>query len=479
MLFSSEIFLFWFLPILLVSVVCLPQRGPWRNYQILAGSILFYAWGEPSFAIVLIVGTAIDYWLSRQIHDSEDERRRKLLLTASLALNLGILCYCKYADFLIEQAEALLGAEGWPRIGMGLPIGVSFFTFQKISYVVDVYRRHVAPARSVADCLLYVALFPQLIAGPIVRYHDVDQQIRSRRLSSDKFASGVHRFVVGLAKKVLIADPMAAVADAIFDCPIGGVPQSYAWLGAAAYTLQIYFDFSGYSDMAIGLGRMLGFEFLENFDRPYIARTFTEFWRRWHISLSRFMREYLYIPLGGNRVSRPRQYINLWIVFLASGLWHGASWNFVLWGAYQGAFLTWDRVFFLRWAERIPGLILRLHMIPLIMLSWVLFRADDLTHAWAYWGRMIGGGGPDVAGSYISREVWFDNKDLAVMVAGGVICILPWSALYRGAESRVLDWVRTSGTGSLVATALTLALLGITLLELVNSSYSPFIYFRF
>ncbi|MFK7927316.1 MAG: MBOAT family protein [Myxococcota bacterium] len=479
MLFSSAAFLFYFLPAFLVAYLVIPSA--WRNAMALLGSVVFYAYGAPTFVYVLVASTALDYWLSHGFEGAPAAAKRRLLWM-SLVVNVGTLLYAKYANFFVEQTNGFLEDAGmapmeWTNVV--LPIGVSFFTFQKISYVVDVARGNATPARSFGDCLLYVALFPQLIAGPIVRYHDVDLQIRNRVHSSKQFASGVQRFTVGLAKKVILANAMAAIADEVFATPIKQIPTLFAWLGALAYTLQIYFDFSGYSDMAIGLGRMMGFEFLENFDRPYSSKTFTEFWRRWHISLSRWMREYLYIPLGGNRVGPVRQYLNLWIVFLISGFWHGAAWHFLAWGAYQGGFLTADRLFFLRWAERIPAILLRLALVFLVMMSWVLFRAESLEYAWNYWKCMILGGTKPFDGSTLGRKVWFDTRDQFMTVLAVVICVLPWSQRICGAERRLLAWFKSTGLGALTASLLTLVLLAYSVLVLVNSSHNPFIYFRF
>lgn len=479
MVFSSELFLFVFLPAFLLVYFAVPSR--WHNAVALGGSLGFYAWGAPLFLWVLLVSTWLDYWISHRIART-DERRTKLhWLWVSLAANLGLLLYFKYANFFVDQLQgiaALLGLGQIPWAHVALPIGISFFTFQKISYVVDVLRGTATPSRSYGDCLLYVVLFPQLIAGPIVRYHDVDQQIRSRSVDAAKFWSGVERFVTGLGKKVLIANPMAQLCDPVWSTPIADVSTPHAWLAAFAYYFQIYFDFSGYSDMAIGTGRMLGFEFLENFDRPYVAKTFTDFWRRWHKSLSDFMREYIYIPLGGNRVSKLRGYANLWIVFLVSGFWHGASWTFVVWGAYQGVFLTIDKLGWLKWSERVPALVLRLQMVLLVTISWVIFRADTMTQATGMLGRMFGTAGPQWWESTVAYKLQVDAQAFAMLGMAAAFAWLPWSKWWLAFEQRVL--ASTQQDRALFARMVCVfVLLGLAAQGVVNSSYNPFIYFRF
>ena len=478
MVFSSVLFLFYFLPAQLLLYYLSPRVA--RNTIALLGSMLFYAWGAPLFVYVLVASTMIDYRLSIAIAGRQGSRR-KPWLWCSVVLNLALMLYFKYANFFVDQVDQLLEYFGSTRLEwskVALPIGISFFTFHKISYVVDVYRGVARPARSFADCLLYFALFPQLIAGPIIRYHDVDEQIRGRSHSVELFWSGVQRFVLGLLKKAVIANAMAAMCDPVLERPTYMVPQAFAWLAAAAYYFQIYFDFSGYSDMAVGLGRMLGFRWLENFDRPYIATTFTDFWRRWHISLSNFMREYVYIPLGGNRTTPLRAYRNLWIVFLVSGFWHGASWNFVVWGAYQGVFLTIDKLGWLRVAQRVPAFVLRPVMVLLVMVSWVIFCTRDLTHSIQFLERMFCGGGPGWAEADVVARVPLDPYALSVLGLAALGSFLPWSAGYRAFEQRLLAWARTPIGEPIIAAVVLLGLL-LGCLAVVNSTYNPFIYFRF
>jgi alginate O-acetyltransferase complex protein AlgI len=332
--------------LLLAAYYAAPARH--RNAVALAASAFFYAWGAPRFVIVLFASGLVDYVLGRELPEGRRApRARKGILALAVVLNVALLLYFKYANFFVGELNgwlARLGMDGVSWAGVALPIGISFFTFQKLSYLVDVYRGVAQPARNAGDYLLYVALFPQLIAGPIVRYHDVARQLVARDYTRERFFTGMLRFGQGLGKKVLVANTMAEVADAAFGAAPATLSFGWAWVGVLAYAFQIYFDFSGYSDMAIGLGRLLGIEFLENFNRPYISRSITEFWRRWHISLSNWMREYLYVPLGGNRKGTARTYLNLWVVFLISGFWHGAAWNFVAWGAFHGFFLCFDKL---------------------------------------------------------------------------------------------------------------------------------------
>jgi len=404
---------------------------------------------------------------------------RKLTLSLSLVLNLGLLVYFKYANFFVGQAEDLLGLLGQGEIPwreIALPIGISFFTFQKLSYMIDVYRGLVPPARSFRNYALYVALFPQLIAGPIIRYHDVAEQLERRTHSAEKFFEGVWRFSLGLGKKVLIANPLAQVADTAFSQNIDTLPTFYAWIGILAYSFQIYFDFSGYSDMAIGLGRMMGFTFLENFNRPYIARNFTEFWRRWHISLSNWMREYLYIPLGGNRAGGFRVYVNLWIVFLLSGLWHGASWNFVVWGAFHGFFPTLDKLPFMKWMKKLPAVVSTPYTFLLVTISWVFFRAETIEQAWAYLCRMFYPGMIGARFPGLVPPAFLSHRAMFILVLGAIISFYPerWRP-FQQVDSPV-------GRPTLIiplkfAGAVLVFMLAI--FSLANLDFNPFIYFRF
>lgn len=479
MVFSSLIFIFKFLPVFLLAYYLCPVRH--RNWVALLGSCLFYAWGAPRFIFVLLSTSVLDYHLSASLHADLPERRRKGMLALGVVLNLSALLYFKYANFFVDQVNALLtqagaGSVAWTRVV--LPIGISFFTFQKISYLVDVYRGTAQRARSLHDYVLYVILFPQLIAGPIVRYHDVAMQLIHRDHTSERFFAGIWRFSVGLGKKVLIANSLAAVADRGFGMKMDELTPGFAWVGVLCYAFQIYFDFSGYSDMAIGLGRMMGFEFLENFNCPYVARNFTEFWRRWHISLSNFMREYVYVPLGGNRVGAFRGYLNLWIVFLLSGFWHGAAWNFVVWGAYHGFFLTLDKMTRkTRWARTPLAIALPLNFL-LVLFSWVLFRAESLGSAVFYFQRMFLA--PTLAAAqpamtwaeFITPHAW------TVLAIAVIITFAPtFTSEIKAPRPRMTAATRPWPlTAQFVAAT---ALLLLSAAALATGGFNPFIYFRF
>ena len=477
MIFSSLTFLFVFLPLTLAAYYACPARH--RNAVALAASLLFYAWGAPRFVIVLAASSLLDYALSRGLPPGRGAPAgRRGMLALAVVLNLGLLLYFKYANFFVAELNGWLarfGAEPLAWTAVALPIGISFFTFQKVSYLVDVYRGTARVARNAADYLLYVILFPQLIAGPIVRYHDVALQLEHREYVRERFFTGILRFGQGLGKKVLVANTLAEVADAAFGAPPGSLPCAWAWLGVVAYAFQIYFDFSGYSDMAIGLGRLLGIEFLENFNRPYISRSITEFWRRWHISLSNFMREYLYVPLGGNRVGTGRTYLHLWIVFLVSGFWHGAAWNFVAWGAFHGFFLSMDKLTRNTRLARAPAWAGIPATFILVLFSWVLFRADTLAHAMAYMQNMLAGpaSGPAATPAFVPGL-----RHLAMLAAAFVLCFGP-AVKSHPFDFMRLEPARATPRQAAVRFAAALFLLGWSASVLATSSFNPFIYFRF
>jgi len=482
MLFSSPIFLFQFLPLVLVCYTLSPRK--YRNLVALVASLWFYAWGAPRFIFVLLLSSYADFALAPGLHPGQgqdnsknSEKKRRYQLIAGLSLNLSLLLYFKYANFFIEQCLPLLSRFGFNLSwsGVALPIGISFFTFQKISYLVDVYRGTTRPADKFSNYFLYVALFPQLIAGPIIRYHDVARQILSREHSSKRMLSGIWRFCLGLAKKMLLANPLGEIADQAFNLKTGIPGPWLAWLGLLCYTFQIYYDFSGYSDMAIGLGRMLGFEYLENFNAPYIARNFTEFWRRWHISLTNWMREYLYIPLGGNRYGWRRTLCNLWLVFLLSGLWHGASWNFILWGALHGTFLSFDKLKARLTIPALPGMV----SIPLtftcLMLTWVFFRAEDLPQAFLYLKALF-----HLTPSLAVTEGAFplDSFHLVTLAIAAFFSFIPLflpKNIYQTLEQMENKHPVTSGIQFCSA----LLLLFMATCSMVASDFNPFIYFRF
>lgn len=474
MVFSSSLFLLYFFPAFLIAYYLLPKK--FKNIFALLASILFYAWGAPDFIFIVLGSILIDYYIVDIMHKSTLRKARRILLGISVVLNVGLLAYFKYANFLVDNFNVMLNwmgleAAGWAHIV--LPIGISFFTFQKLTYSVDVYRKVHAPLKKVWDYALYILMFPQLIAGPIVRFNEIADQIEGRRKyeTIDAKLLGFFRFVVGLSKKVLIANVLGEQVDQIFAMPAAEISTSVAWIGIVAYSFQIYFDFSGYSDMAIGIGRMIGFKFPENFNNPYISQNITEFWKRWHITLGRFMRDYLYIPLGGNRVSELRLYFNLWVVFLISGLWHGAAWNFVVWGGFHGFFLIADRMFFIKFTKAIgkyPSILIT-YFITLI--GWVLFRAETLGFAFDYIGRMFAFDGV-ISGDYLGLEF------KTMMVFGAVFGFI-------AAFGKVEQWwmkvlTKEKKTGILIFMIVLAALFTmICIASITSSGFNPFIYFRF
>jgi alginate O-acetyltransferase complex protein AlgI len=484
MLFTSPLFLFVFLPVFLAAYYVAPATTNTRNHIALAASVLFFAWGEPLFVFALIAFTYIDYRVSLAIVPAAkgSPRLKKVLLAAAIVFAVAMLIASKYLTFIVSEVLAPhIKLEG-PNIPLFL--GISFITFHRISYLVDSYKGRAVPPRHFLDCALYIFLFPQLIAGPIIRYHDIGGQIHDRTHTVEGFLSGFFRFSVGMGKKLILADPMGGIADKVFALPPDGLSLAFAWGGILAYTLQIYFDFSGYSDMAIGLGRMMGFRFPENFDRPYISRSITEFWRRWHISLSNWMRVYLYVPLGGNRKSEARTYVNLWIVFLISGAWHGASWNFIAWGAYYGFFLSLERAAdtHRRFHVALPGALQQAVTLGIVIVGWVFFRSPTLTHAVAYLGSMFGiDGAPGLV-----LPPWgfvFGNRELATMALAGVLAFMPLPAQWPPWRSFQAAWAGPTAARGSLTTALefvsTLFLLLLCASAIVSSDYAPFLYFRF
>ncbi|TGE05474.1 MBOAT family O-acyltransferase [Hymenobacter fodinae] len=473
MVFSSSLFLFYFLPGFLLLYLLAPARL--KNAVALVASLLFYAWGGLNFLALFLASVVLNFYLIRLMEAAAGWQKR-IYLTVSIVLNVGMLFYFKYTNFFLENLSGVktaLGGEALHWQQVVLPIGISFFTFEKLTYSIDVYRGVNKPLRSFWDFLLYIMLFPKMIAGPIVRFHEIAGQLQDRTAfdTVDQKLAGLFRFGLGLAKKVLIANALGQEADRIFGLAPAEVSAPLAWLGAVAYTFQIYFDFSGYSDMAIGLGRLMGFQFPENFNNPYISRSITEFWQRWHITLGRWMRDYLYIPLGGNRVKPARLYLNLWTVFLLSGFWHGAAWNFIAWGAYHGLFLVLDRLFLLRLSRRLGAL----SIVPTFLVTvvgWVLFRAESLSAALAYVGRMFSPEWPRPLPD-LSAEFW---TTLGLAGACAFLAALPrvehWELDWLAAEPLPLR--RAVGLGLLTA-----VLLVLSASYVVSSTFNPFIYFRF
>ena len=463
MLFSSIPFLFYFLPCVLLVYFAVPQKG--RNAVLLAASLFFYGWGEPKFLLFMVFSIVQGYVFARLIARG---KRKKLFLTLSLVVSFALLAYCKYADFFIENFNAVTGLS-LPLLKIALPIGISFYTFQIASYEIDVYRGDVAAQHNFIDFAAYVAMFPQLIAGPIVRYRDIAPQLKERTHSLDAAASGASRFAVGLGKKVLIANILAQLISAYK----ASAEQTalYAWLYAGAFTLQIYFDFSGYSDMAIGLGRIFGFTFPENFRYPYISKSITEFWRRWHMSLGMWFRDYLYIPLGGSRCSRARHIFNILIVWMATGFWHGAAWNFILWGLFYALLLIAEKFFLLPALQK--GRVLpHVYVLLAVTLGFVLFDAASLRDALHQLGTLFGAG----TASGLGTEALYMLRSYGVVFALAVLGATPLPAmlLKKAREIKPLAPVL-----AVVEPLCTLALLALSTAFLVDGSFNPFLYFRF
>jgi alginate O-acetyltransferase complex protein AlgI len=484
LLFSSNIFLHLFLPLLLGVYFLAPRK--WRNIVLLVASLFFYAWGEPGLVLVMLGSTAFNYRMGLWIGRTRGTPHGRRILAMGIGANLAVLAYFKYAAFIVESINPIWAGLFGSLLEIpyiNLPIGISFYTFQAMAYLIDVARGDTKAEQSPINLSLYIALFPQLIAGPIVRYTQVADRLHDRRESVDQFADGVQRFIIGLGKKILIANSAAAAADAIFNIPDSGLTFVVAWLGLACYTLQIYFDFSGYSDMAIGLGRMFGFTFPENFRYPYTAQSVSEFWRRWHISLSTWFRDYLYIPLGGNRGSALRVSCNLMIVFLLCGLWHGASMNFVIWGLFHGGLLMFERYGLGQVVSRCWRPLRHTYLIMAVMLGWVVFRAEDLGHSINYYKALAG-----LAGwSDAKYNIWlYWDSGLAITLVCGIVGSLPllpwirqhWEAL-PPADGQP-GWVRPWNAGlRLVSTPALMAVLVASLAVLAAGTYNPFIYFRF
>ncbi|MBQ9201562.1 MAG: MBOAT family protein [Bacteroidales bacterium] len=466
MLFSSLSFIGIFLPIVcLLYFIVTPKL---RNYVLLGASILFYAWGEPVYVAVMLLTIVVNF-VGALLMERFD-RHKRLWLVLTILADLGFLFYFKYFNFFAENINALLHAH-LDFVEVLMPIGISFYTFQAISYLVDVYRGDTPAQHDIFKLSLFICLFPQLIAGPIVKYNDIAAQIDEREVNLDKVLHGIRRFIMGLAKKVLIANTLGAVADKIFEQAPDTIQTSVAWLGSVAYSLQLLFDFSGYSDMAIGLGLIFGFHIKENFNYPYISKSITEFWRRWHISLSSWFKEYLYIPLGGNRRGKKRQYLNLWIVFLCTGFWHGAAWNFIFWGIWHGLFIVlekmtgWHKDTPLRWKRVLQ----HVYTILVFVVGWVMFRADNMGYALSYIGNMFGLVSPhDVL---YSLAFYVDNIELIAFAVALLCCTPVFSHLQETAGRH--RWINILLNGWL------LVLLVLCIMSLASSTYNPFIYFRF
>ena len=462
MVFSSLLFLFFYLPVTLAVYYLSPPR--WRNLWLFIVNLVFYGWGEPVYVALMAFSIAVNYAAGYLVDLHRDKGR--LLLALNAVVNLGLLFFFKYYDFLAQNLSQLPGLSFLHPLGVTLPIGISFYTFQNMSYPIDVYRGDARSQWSFIRYGTYVALFPQLIAGPIVRYKDIAEQLDSRKETKAKFASGVCRFCVGLSKKVLLANNIGALWDVYKAMDPASLSAADAWLGALAFTFQIYFDFSGYSDMAIGLGRMLGFDFVENFNYPYISRSITEFWRRWHISLSTWFRDYVYIPLGGNRRGKGRQILNLLLVWTLTGIWHGASWNFLLWGLYYALLLILEKVFLYNKLEKAPGWVGHIYALILVIVGWVLFSIEDLAGCVMYVRSMFFGGA-----GLCSRTFLYYLRSFAPGIA---VMILASTPLAKRLYARL-----PQGVSRILSPVLVLASLLLCTAYLVDSTYNPFLYFRF
>jgi alginate O-acetyltransferase complex protein AlgI len=480
--FTEPFFLFVFLPCTLLAYWAAPAR--WRNSVLLISSIAFYAIGQQSDVLVLLASIGVNAAAGFVLATSRSAMARSAVVIAGIVGNLGILAWFKYSGFLTANLDAIIERFGWGGVAIpavALPVGISFFTFQAMSYLIDVKRGDARSARNPFDLALYIALFPQLVAGPIVRFSTIAEQIRERRVTPEDVEAGARRFIVGLAKKVLVANAVAGSVDQIFGLPPEQLSSSLVWTASLLYTLQIYFDFSGYSDMAIGLGRIFGFRFEENFNYPYVSRSITDFWRRWHISLSTWFRDYLYIPLGGNRRGAFRTYVNLAIVFLLCGLWHGASWLFVAWGAYQGAFLIVERVGLGRLLERTPRIVQHAYAMAVVVVGWTIFRvatgpnqsADEVSLLSTCLGAMLGLHHPE-----IERSVFEFVGPMSVTAAGcgilGSMPVVPWAARLAERGSGRLSAIARSA--AVLACALLLIL---SVMSVASGAYNPFIYFQF
>ncbi len=478
MVFSSAEFLWFFLPITIalygIAGLVERRRNTIKNLILLCMSLAFYAWGEPKYVLLMMLSIACNYLMGILIGNVGEraDAYRKLWLIVAVLGNLGCLVLFKYTNFLLANIRTLTGTTIGATRSIALPIGISFYTFQAMSYVIDVYRGNNAPQKNPFKLALYISFFPQLIAGPIVKYRDIERELSDRRFSIDDFAFGVRRFGYGLGKKVIIANACAQVADQVFALNLDTMHFTAAWLGIICYTLQIYYDFSGYSDMAIGLGRMFGFHFNENFNFPYVADSIQEFWRRWHISLSSWFKEYLYIPLGGNRKGMAKTYRNLILVFLCTGIWHGANWTFVVWGLFHGLFQLLERGAFGRiLRDKVPAALRHLYAMLVVMIGWVFFRADDVGMAIRYIGRMFAG-----SGNTASATLYLLNPYLVTILVVAVLLCGPFQSLCKGVYGKVFVNDERIGVWDL---AMIVGIFALCMILVICDTYNPFIYFQF
>jgi len=496
MVFSSILFMFRFLPIVLLLYFIAPKQI--RNTILFIASLIFYAWGEPVYVVLMLFSTVVDYTHGLMVYKQKQKGemgKAKGWVISSMIINLALLCFFKYTDFIIGNLNLIPGVE-IPLLNLALPIGISFYTFQTMSYTIDIYRGDALPQKNIISFGAYVALFPQLIAGPIVAYNTVAEQLEGRKENLDDFATGVMRFMTGVGKKVLLANNIGLLWDMISAKGAHEVPVLMAWLGITAFAFQIYFDFSGYSDMAIGLGRMFGFKFLENFDYPYISRSITEFWRRWHMSLGSWFRSYVYIPLGGNRQGLKKQVRNIAVVWLLTGIWHGASWNFLLWGVYFGVFLVLEKFLWLDFLKK-HKIFSHIYTLVIVWIGWALFAFDDMGRVAQYIKAMFGLSGA----GFVNMETLYLLFSYAVMLVILILASTPYPKLWAG---KLMTWLEGKTTehaavaeggkeevpvksgisfGSSMSTILQLAFVAVIFIistaYLVDATYNPFLYFRF
>ena len=473
MIFSSLLFLFRFFPAVLLLYYIVPR--PLRNLVLFLFSLLFYAWGEPVYIVLMLISILVSYTGGIVVDRMKMQGRQgaaKAALTVSSVISLSLLGFFKYADFAIGAVNSMTGV-GFELLEIALPIGISFYTFQTMSYTIDVYRGEANVQKNIISFGAYVVMFPQLIAGPIVQYKTIDEQLRSRRETAGEFAYGIQRFMIGLGKKVLLANNAGALWDTIRVMTVSEVPVLTAWMGLIAYSFQLYFDFSAYSDMAIGLGHMFGFRFLENFNYPYISKSITEFWRRWHISLGTWFRDYVYIPLGGNRVNRWRHIRNILIVWLLTGIWHGADWNFMIWGVYYGVLLLLEKFVFGRWLKKLPAVFQHIYCLFFVLIGWNLFVFDDMGAGIRYLQALFGGYGQ----GFLNREtiyLLYNNAILLIILAVGSTMLPKKICMWMCAKLQNHEAVLTVVTNLFYVMIFFLAVAW-----LVDASYNPFLYFRF
>lgn len=465
MVFSSPLFLFLYLPVVLLVYYLSPLK--WRNGILLVFNLIFYGWGEPVYVVLMFYSTLLDYFCGYMIERNwGHDRKARAFLLLSIIGNLGLLIVFKYLDFIIVNLQRISMFASLKPLGISLPIGISFYTFQTMSYTIDVYRGNCSRQKNIITFGTYVTLFPQLIAGPIVKYKDIEAQLENRSHSMAQFSDGVATFTVGLAKKLLLANSIGVLWEAYQAMELSSLTTVGAWLGIIAYTFQIYFDFSGYSDMAIGLGRMLGFEFLPNFLYPYTAVSITDFWRKWHVSLSSWFREYVYIPLGGSHCSRGRWFFNILVVWLATGIWHGAAWNFLLWGLYFAFILILEKAFLLKLLEHLPKLFRHIYALVLIVVGWVIFATSSTGQCLGFLSAMFGGG----AGLIGETELFYLRSYFPLLLVLSLASVPVWATRFRQLEGtkKTVCTLLLTAAGMLLCTAC-----------LVDSTFNPFLYFRF